>query len=61
MNFFIICRDVAQVNTEVGKDVDEAAVVKERTNPIRSYVLFDIPEEHTNIGGCKPRSIGRAC
>ena len=37
--------DVAQVNTEVGEDVDQAAVVEERTNAIRSCVLFDIPED----------------
>jgi len=34
-----------QVNAEVRKDVDEAAVVEERTNAIRSCVSFDIPED----------------
>jgi len=36
-----------QGNIREGEEVDEAAVVGEHTKVIRSYVLFDIPENES--------------
>jgi len=43
--FIFIYRDAAQGNTGDGEEVDEAAVVEERTKMIRSCVSFDIPDD----------------
>jgi len=42
---FFICRDAARGNTGQGEEVNEAAVMKERTKVIRSCVSFDIPKD----------------
>ena len=44
---FFICRDAARGNTGQGEEVNEAAVMKERTKVIRSCVSFDIPEDES--------------
>jgi len=47
VGFLFICRDTAQGNIGEGEEVDEVAIIEERTKVIRSCVLFDIPEDES--------------